>query len=231
MSAHPLATRLYDAAHGRFPHPDGSVEVVESPGPPCDALVAFTGHFVLAADVDPDDIAARWPAGALTVPFAPASLVWLSDRLGLVPMTHDALLVTIGDGSGAPPWLHRIDRDAHPRVRDGSRFRSITSVWSTDDAAVVMVGQGVCDRWEVGFEVPPERRNCGLGRRLLAAARGLVPAGEPIWAQVAPGNAASCVRPSRRGSSRSAPRCCSPETRTPHDPRTSTDSRIAPSHR
>ena len=31
----------------------------------------------------------------------------------------------------------------------------------------------------------------GLGRRLVAAARGLVPDGDPLWAQVAPGNAAS----------------------------------------
>jgi GNAT superfamily N-acetyltransferase len=191
MTAHPLATILCDAAHGRFPRVDGSVDVVPSPGPPCDALVAFTGHFVLAADVDRHDIATRWPPGALTVPFSPASLVWLSDRIGLAPMTHDALLVTIGDGSGPPPWLHPTDGATHPRVRDASRFRSITSVWTTDDAGVVMVGHGVCHRWEVGFEVTPERRNRGLGRRLLAAARGLVPAGEPLWAQVAPGNAAS----------------------------------------
>jgi GNAT superfamily N-acetyltransferase len=191
VNEHPLATMLRDAAHGRFPPFDGLVEVVPSPGPPCDALVAFTGHFVLAADVDPNEIATRWPAGALTVPFSPASLVWLSDRIGLAPMSHDALLVSIGDGSGPPSWLHATDGDAHPPVRDASRFRSITSVWMTDDAGLVMVGHGVCDRWEVGFAVAPERRSDGLGRRLLAAARGLVPAGDPLWAQVAPGNAAS----------------------------------------
>ena len=53
VSAHPLAVMLADATRGRFPAFDGAVEVVPSPGPPCDALVAFTGHFVLAADVDP----------------------------------------------------------------------------------------------------------------------------------------------------------------------------------
>ena len=47
------AQRLHDAAHGVFPPVDGVVEVVPSPGPPCDAIVAFTGHFVLAADIDP----------------------------------------------------------------------------------------------------------------------------------------------------------------------------------
>jgi RimJ/RimL family protein N-acetyltransferase len=54
-----------------------------------------------------------------------------------------------------------------------------------------MVGRGLCGRWEVGYEVAPEHRNEGLGRRLVAAGRGLVPAGEPLWGQVAPGNAAS----------------------------------------
>ena len=79
---HPLAQRLHDAAHGRYPEFDGAVEVVPSPGPPCDALVAFTGHYVLAADVHEREVVDRWPRGALTVPFSPSSLVWLADRLG-----------------------------------------------------------------------------------------------------------------------------------------------------
>lgn len=44
---------------------------------------------------------------------------------------------------------------------------------------------------EVAFEVDPTRRNRGLGRSLVAAARQLTPPGEPLFAQVAPGNAAS----------------------------------------
>ena len=39
--------------------------------------------------------------------------------------------------------------------------------------------------------VDPERRNRGLGRLLVAAARHLAPPGEQLFAQVAPGNAAS----------------------------------------
>jgi L-amino acid N-acyltransferase YncA len=34
-------------------------------------------------------------------------------------------------------------------------------------------------------------RGRGLGRRLATAARVLVPDGRPVWAQIAPGNAAS----------------------------------------
>ena len=192
MSAHPLASILHDAAHGRFPRFDGLVEVTPSPGPPCDALVAFTGHYVLAADVDAGDVSAQWPPGELTLPFSPEAQLWLGDRLGLAPLTHDVLLASIADGSGAPHWLHRDDSFVHPRVGEASHFRSIESIWVTEDGAgFVMVGRGLCGRWEVGYEVAPELRVSGLGRKIVAAARGLVPAGEPLWAQVAPGNAAS----------------------------------------
>jgi GNAT superfamily N-acetyltransferase len=183
---------LAEAARGRFPPFDGMVDVVESPGPPCDALVAFTGHYVLAADVDAAEVAERWPPGELSLPFSPRSLQWLAEQIGRRPLTHDALLVSAGDGSGAPPWLHRDDGVEHPRVDRASRFRSIEGVWTVaGDAGLVMVGRGLCGRWEVGYEVEPDHRGDGLGRRLVAAARGLVPAGEPLWAQVAPGNAAS----------------------------------------
>ena len=46
-------------------------------------------------------------------------------------------------------------------------------------------------RWEVALEVEPGYRGKGLGRELAAAARHLVPEGTPLWAQIAPGNAAS----------------------------------------
>ena len=59
------------------------------------------------------------------------------------------------------------------------------------DSAVLIVGRGLAGRWEFGYEVARGAQGRGLGRRVAAAARGLVPAGEPLWAQVAPGNAAS----------------------------------------
>ena len=55
----------------------------------------------------------------------------------------------------------------------------------------MVLGQGLAGRWEMAYEVEPQHRGEGLGRRLAAAARLLVPAGEPVFAQVAPGNAAS----------------------------------------
>jgi GNAT superfamily N-acetyltransferase len=191
VSTHPLSAMLADAARNRFPAFDGKVEVLPSPGPPVDALVAFTGHFVLAADIDAEEVAARMPPDELRVPFSAPALLWLAERLRLEPMTHDALLVSIGDGTGAPPWLHRHDAFAHPRVLEAAHFRFVDSVWTDDVGSLLIIGRGLCGRLEVGYEVSPDQRGRGLGRRLVAAARGLVPAGEPLWAQVAPGNATS----------------------------------------
>jgi L-amino acid N-acyltransferase YncA len=56
---------------------------------------------------------------------------------------------------------------------------------------VVMIGRGVAGRYEVAIEVDDDHRGRGLGTRLAAAARHLLPAGEPLWAQIAPANAAS----------------------------------------
>jgi len=175
-----LSTTPYDVTHGRFPQFDGLVEVVPSPGPPCDALVGFTGHVVLAADVDPNEIptlAGRCADGAVLA--GVARVVVGPYRWG--PDDPRCLARDDRRRLGPPPWLHLRDGDTHPRVRDGSRRRLITGAWTADGAGLVMVGQRLCDRWEVGFEVAPQPRGHGLARRLVAAARGLVPAGERLW--------------------------------------------------
>jgi hypothetical protein len=43
----------------------------------------------------------------------------------------------------------------------------------------------------MAFEVEPNARGRGLGRRLAASASTLVPDDEPVFAQVAPGNPSS----------------------------------------
>ena len=55
----------------------------------------------------------------------------------------------------------------------------------------MILGRGLADRWEVAVEVAPQARGRGLGRALAMAARSLLPQGRPVWAQIAPGNAAS----------------------------------------
>ena len=177
---------------GSFPAFDGRVEVLPSPGPPVDALVAFTGHFVLAAAVEARAVEARMPHGELRVPFSPAALVWLTERLGRRAV--DARRPARGAAAPARARRRGCARDdgfAHARVDEAQRHRTVEGVWTDGAGSLVLVGRGLCGRWEVGYEVAPEQRGRGLGRRLVAAACGLVPAGEPLWAQVAPGNAAS----------------------------------------
>src|SRR6266511_2924799 len=84
------------------------------------------------------------------------------------------------------------DVDRHERVARALHHRAGVAVWSDpEQAGMLLLGRGLAGRRELAFEVEPARRNRGLGRRLVAAARHLTPPGEPLFAQVAPGNAAS----------------------------------------
>jgi GNAT superfamily N-acetyltransferase len=188
-----LLRLLLDAAGGAPPPADGVVEVWAAPTGPMDAVLAFTAHHVVAAAVDPDLVAARLPDGDLSAPMGPAFLGWLGDRLGSRPGSLDVVLAAGGLG-GSPPLelTPGVDLDRHERVARALRYRSDLQVWTAEgDAGVLVLGRGLAGRREVAFEVDPARRNRGLGRSLVAAARHLTPPGEPLFAQVAPGNAAS----------------------------------------
>jgi hypothetical protein len=189
---HPLRVLLDNAAHGSFPPCDGVVEVLPSPGGYADAVIGFTGHFVLAADVDPASVVTKVAPADFSLPMAPGTLADLGRRLGSAPRAYDALFCRIGEGTGAPAWLHEVDAHDHPRVDRAARIRTDLRLWIADDvAAVLILGRGVCGRWELGFEVAPHAQGRGLGRAVAAAGAAIAPAGEPLWAQVAPGNAAS----------------------------------------
>ena len=93
--------------------------------------------------------------------------------------------------TGAPPLELTPEADtAHPRILRALSYRDDVRAWRAD-CGVVLLGRGVAGRWETAIEVDPAARSRGLGRKLAAAARHLVPDGGPLWAQVAPGNAAS----------------------------------------
>jgi GNAT superfamily N-acetyltransferase len=188
-----LLRLLEDAATGLPPPADGMVEVWPGPDGPVDAVLAFTAHHVVAAGVDPDLVAARLPEGDLSAPVSAAFLGWLGERLDSHPGSLDVVLAAPGLG-GDPPLelVPAVGLDRRQRVARSLRYRDDLQVWTTEDGAGVLVlARGLAGRREVAFEVDPARRNRGLGRLLVAAARHLAPAGEPLFAQVAPGNAAS----------------------------------------
>jgi GNAT superfamily N-acetyltransferase len=189
----PLLRLLEDAARGVPPPADGVVEVWAGPEGPVDAVLAFTAHHVIAATVDPDLVAARLPEGDLGAPMSAEFLGWLGERLGSHPGSLDVVLAAPGLDGDPPLALRPVEDPArHPRAARAQRYRRDLRAWTDPDGAGVLVlGRGLAGRREVSFEVDPARRNRGLGRLLVAAARHLTPDGEPLFAQVSPGNAAS----------------------------------------
>jgi GNAT superfamily N-acetyltransferase len=188
-----LSRLLRDAAGGEPPPADGAVEVWPGPDGPVDAVLAFTAHHVIAAGVEPGLVAARLPDGDLGAPMSASFLGWLGERLGSRPGSLDVVLAAEGVGGTPSLELRPVgDPGRHPRAARAVRYRDDLEVWTDPEGAGVLVlGRGLAGRREVSFEVDPARRNRGLGRRLVAAARHLTPAGEPLFAQVSPGNAAS----------------------------------------
>lgn len=191
-----LAEVLAAAAAGRPPEPDGRVDVLPRAGPVA-GVVAFSARFFVCADVDPAWVEAVLPAGDYTAPHGARFLTALADRLGTGIGALDVVLARTADRatsavSDPAPGLTEIDDRDHPRVVRALRYRDDVRVWRTPDATGhVLVGRGLAGRWETAFEVEPTARGRGLGRRLAGAAAGLVPPGEPVWAQVSPGHAAS----------------------------------------
>jgi GNAT superfamily N-acetyltransferase len=156
-------------------------------------VVGGSAWHVVAADVDPEWVAAQVAHDPLAAPLGARFLTALGDRIGCEPGVVDALLVAPAAGAqpGLPLRELPTDATAHPRVRRALAHRRDVRAWTTPDGGgLLAVGRGVAGRWEVSVEVDPGARLRGLGTALVAAAPALVP-GEPLWAQVAPANTAS----------------------------------------
>ena len=205
MAGHPVASLLDDVAAGRFPAPDGSATILPQPSPRYAGVFAFTAHAVIFTDARPAWVRGQLPPGDLAAPMLPPFLQALADRTGRRVTSHDLLCVAAplpgppplelsplsapGPNSpSSPGWVTA--GASHPRVAPAMRYRADVRAWQAA-GGVVLVGRGVADRWEAAIEVDPGCQGRGLGRILATAARHLVPAGVPVWAQIAPGNAAS----------------------------------------
>jgi GNAT superfamily N-acetyltransferase len=185
-----LATLFADAAAGHFPPADGCVTVVPQPSPRDCGVIGFTAHAVVFADVDPHWVTAQMPPGDLSAPLSPPFLVALCEATGRRAHSIDMLCVA-APLTGRPPVELTPEGDmAHPRIVRALAYRDDVRVWRAE-GGVVIAGRGVAGRWEVAVEVEPASRGRGLGRLLARSARHLVSGDEPLWAQVAPANAAS----------------------------------------
>ncbi len=195
--AHPLAAAFEAAFRGSFPVVDGIVDVLPKLTGTADALIGFTGHWMLAADVDKAVVAQQLVPGDFSIPMSGAFVHWLAETLGTTSGPQDALFVATAtgvpdDNDATILELERVQDLDHPRVRRAMRYREDVRVYSTEHGdGVVVLGRGVTRRWEVAFEAADGSQHAGLGRKLARAALTLLPEGTAIWAQVSPGNAAS----------------------------------------
>lgn len=185
-----LAEIIRRAEDGVLPAADGTVEVVLSPSPRAAAVVGFTAHFVVAADVDEAWVRERVPDGDLTAPMSPLFLHSLESHLGRHVSCIDMMCMA-PPLTGPPPIdLEEVTSSNHPRVQRAMRYRDDIRVWSAP-GGVLIIGRGLAGRWEAAVEVDDDARGRGVGRLLARAARHLTAADRPVWAQVTPGNAAS----------------------------------------
>jgi hypothetical protein len=192
-SRRPLSALFANLAHSVYPRADGVTEAMPREAGAVAAVLAFTGHCVVAADVDPAWVATMCPPWRLTAAYAPEFLTALAKRTSGRPQALDVLLGAPAE-DGPPELALSLthDLDAHPRVARSYRMRTDVSVYQTGDgASLLTLGRGLAGRWEAGFEVAEGARNRGMGRRLAAAARHLIPPDEYLFLQVSPGNAAS----------------------------------------
>ncbi|WP_188197422.1 GNAT family N-acetyltransferase [Nonomuraea sp. SYSU D8015] len=188
MSVRSLADLLADVERGRTPEADGGLTILPQPSPRDAGVIAFTGHHVVFADLAPEWIRDRLPPDDLSAPLGPPFLQALAERTGRGIGTVDLLGLARPLGGPPPVPLEEITGTDHPRVARALGYRDGVRVW-TCEGGLLTVGRGVAGRWEAAVEVEPGHRGRGLGRLLARSARHLVR--DPVWAQIAPGNAAS----------------------------------------
>jgi hypothetical protein len=182
-----LADIIAAVEGGNLPPADGGVTVV--PGGGACAVLAFTAHAVVAADLDPDWIHGQLAPGDLSAPLNPPFLSALAGRTGRRVNNIDITMIAPRLVGRLPLPLSEIAARRHPRIERALHYREDVHAWATEGGLLIL-GRGVGGRWELAVEVEPGYRGEGLGRTLAAAGRHLVP-GEMVWAQIAPGNAAS----------------------------------------
>jgi hypothetical protein len=178
--AHPVGRILTAAAKGVFPEPDGSVQVVAPWHPRVDGVVSLTGRAYVATNRPEREVLSHELDGYGSA-VDPRFIAWLAGPHGWCDCL-DAVLVSAGTGAGGPP--RRPDLMNHPRARHARLLRSDVEVYG-DGRGLITLGQGVGGLAELGVEVA----NQGSGRSLIRDSLGLVGAGQPVLASVAPGNA------------------------------------------
>ncbi len=177
MGMSPLLPVLLAAAAGKFPPLDGRAVFLPPLPNGLSAVVSLTGRVYLATEHRIPDLDGF---GAALRPEVLRQLAGPTGEVG----TLDVTLAASGLGGGTLPA--RPELVDHPRARFARTLRDAVRVYG-DERGLVTVAVGLAGRTEISVEA----FRVGEGRQLIREARRLVPAGEPVFAAVAPGNARS----------------------------------------
>lgn len=183
---HPLVSVLRDAANGMFPPVDGVADLMPPDAAGTHAVVSFTGHSYVLTDLTASDF------GDLTLDgFGGAThpAVLLRVAGGGAIGSLDVVLVASGHG-GSTALTERTDLEHHPRVARARHHRRDVRVLG-DEHGIVTIGRGLVDRVEMSVELLDHAHGAGAGRRLITEGLRAATADTLVFAQVAPGNAAS----------------------------------------
>lgn len=188
-----LIEGLEAAARGSFPNDDGAVDVLPPPRGPCDAVVAFTAHSVVAAGVSQQWVADRLPREDFTGPMRADFLASLAHELAVPPGSLDVLLAAPGSDQQNEFEFVEV-KESNSRTERAHLYRTeVRSYADKQGGAIVNIGRGVDGRWDLSIELEASLQSLGRGRALISAARELIPSDEFLFASVAPGNA-RCLR-------------------------------------
>ncbi|WP_371669048.1 GNAT family N-acetyltransferase [Streptomyces sp. NBC_00289] len=190
--AQTLRDILDAAARGVFPPADGGTTVVAQHSHRDAGVLSFTAHSVVFTDEDPAWVRrtlAEADCDALAATMNARFLDAFVTRTGRRTDTIDVMAVGAPLPGGPQLALEEIGDPGHPRVLSSRRRRDEVRVWAAE-GGVLVLGRGIAGRLEVAVEVDEDVRHRGLGRALALAARHLG-GGEPVWAQISPGNARS----------------------------------------
>lgn len=188
-----LADLMRSIADGDMPTADRELTVVTPPDDRSVGVLAFAGHNVVSVDIAGDWVRSWLPEHDLAAPTQPPFLTVLAAATGRLLDNLDLVLVAPATGRLGGAELTEMTEfvaPLPPRLVRALAQRISVRAWRCP-GGLLTLGRGVAGRWEVSVEVEPALRGFGLGRGLFTSARGLLPVGEQVWAQVAPGNAAS----------------------------------------
>jgi RimJ/RimL family protein N-acetyltransferase len=193
---HPIAELVVDAAHGRHPVSDGGWHRVPPWRTGLEAVLAFTGHAVLAVGDDVSDARLQGlGVDGLGGANHPRVLLDLAGPTGWIDSLDVLLALPVRPGTpSAEALVERPDLTDHARAHWARAVRDDVRVLGSADPArrsVAMMSRGVGGLPELSVEMDPAERGQGRAADFIRAAVATRSPGEVVVASVAPGNVAS----------------------------------------